>query len=147
MTALTLGERRVDLEAAAYVPLTRRHVLAARAAIARLFGDQDDIPATQWYFVGGAATLRGYREREFRGTRRLLAGVEYRILTGPESHAFLFLDLGEVRTETSRIGPRVGYGIGVNLVSRGGLIRVQYGLAPGTPLVDGKLHLRLGTAF
>ena len=58
-----------------------------------------------------------------------------------------FLDIGDIRQGSTGIGPRVGYGVGVNLDSRGGLIQLQYGLSPGTALVDGKVHIRLGTAF
>jgi outer membrane protein assembly factor BamA len=132
---------RLDSDLAVLLPVRPRHVVALRFRAGGLSGV--DIPATEWYFLGGAASLRGYREREFPGRRRLLANLEYRILTGPDSHVFAFLDIGAV----DRMSPRIGYGIGANLDSRSGLLRLDYGISRETSPLDGKVHIRLGTAF
>ncbi|MDA1193030.1 MAG: BamA/TamA family outer membrane protein, partial [Candidatus Poribacteria bacterium] len=137
--------RRATADARVFLPVTRRHTLMARASVGQLFGV--DIPLSEWYFLGGADSLRGYREREFRGTRRAFASVEYRVLTGQNSHLFAFFDAGGISDADTTIGAKLGYGVGANIESRGGLVRLQYGLAPGTSSFDGKVHLRLGTVF
>ncbi|MBM3214099.1 hypothetical protein FJZ36_04210 [Candidatus Poribacteria bacterium] len=136
---------RIDVAATAHRRLWSRHVLAPSVRAGYVRGD--DLPVTEWYFMGGASTLRGYREREYRGTRRVLAGVEYRILTGPDSHVFAFLDVGKIAGASPATSVKYGYGIGANLESRGGIVRLDYGLAPGVSPLEGKVHIRLGTSF
>lgn len=137
--SLTLTRREIEGET--YFRLWKRHVLAVRGGESRVYGKS--LPPSARLYLGGTTTLRGYRERSFHGTHRLFGGMEYRILTGPESRLFAFLDVGTVEGFSFRIG----YGMGAQLESRGGLLRIDYGLAPGTPPSKGKLHLRLGAAF
>ena len=136
---------RFEADARAFASVAGTHVLAARATVARVAGS--DVPLTEWLFMGGADTLRGYEERQFRGTRRLTGSVEYRIRTGRLSHVFAFVDVGRVSDADGAVAPKVGYGIGANLESRGGLVRFQYGIEPSSSPLDGKVHLSLGTTL
>ncbi len=137
--------RRTGAEARGYLPVTDGHVVAARAAVTLVDGAR--IPLTEWLFMGGATTLRGYEERQFRGTRRAIGSLEYRILTGRLSHVFAFVDVGRVSDSGGDAPAKVGYGLGANLESRGGLVRFQYGIEPSGSPLDGKVHLSLGTAL
>ena len=40
-----------------------------------------------------------------------------------------------------------GVGFGLRLESAGGVVGIDYGLEPGRPPLEGKIHLRLVSAF
>lgn len=140
-----LSATRYETEFEAVRRLWGTHVIAARLNESRIRGR--NLPASERVTLGGASTLRGYRERAFHGASRLFGGVEYRILTGPDSRVFAFLDAGAVDDETTSAPLNIGYGVGASLESRGGVLRLDYGLAPGTPPLRGMVHIRLGAAF
>ena len=130
----------VELHGAAAWGFTAQ--LASRSNIA--------IPPTELFYLGGSTTLRGYDEDWFSGPRRVYANLEYRFLVGPDSQVFVFTDLGAVTLiETPSVFDtlRVGYGFGARLESRGGILRINYGLAAGDSLFRGKIHVNLGAAF
>ena len=130
----------VELHGAAAWGFTAQ--LASRSNIA--------IPPTELFYLGGSTTLRGYDEDWFSGPRRVYANLEYRFLVGPDSQIFVFTDLGAVTLiETPSVFDtlRVGYGFGARLESRGGILRINYGLAAGDSLFRGKIHVNLGAAF
>ncbi|MDQ7052670.1 MAG: BamA/TamA family outer membrane protein [candidate division KSB1 bacterium] len=109
------------------------------------------VSITDQFRFGGATTLRGYREEQFRGSRVAWATVEYRYLLGQRSRAFLFYDLGYF----SRRDPKAGliqsvkqsFGFGVRLETRIGLIGIDYGLGEGDTILQGKVHLSLINTF
>jgi len=137
--------RRAGVDASLFVPASGQQVVAARVTATTVGGPR--IPFTEWLFMGGATTLRGYEERQFRGTRRATGSLEYRVLTGRMSHVFAFVDVGRVWDPAGESPVKVGYGLGANLESRGGLVRFQYGIEPSGSPLDGKVHLSLGTAL
>jgi outer membrane protein insertion porin family len=131
-----------------YFQTWAKQVIAIGLHAASAWGQ--NIPPTELFYLGGANTLRGYNEDWFRGPRRLYSNIEYRFLTGRASQIFLFLDLGAV----SKIDQpntfeslKIGYGFGMRLESRGGLMSLDYGLARGYSALEGKIHLSLGTSF
>lgn len=109
-----------------------------------------NIPPTELFYLGGANTLRGYDEDWFSGPRRVYANLEYRFLVGRASQVFAFTDIGAV-TFIDRPSVfdklRVGYGFGVRLESKGGILRLDYGLAAGDSALRGKIHVNLGASF
>jgi hypothetical protein len=42
---------------------------------------------------------------------------------------------------------KLGYGVGMRLKSRTGLVSVDYGLARGDSILSGKIHVSLGATF
>ena len=136
----------VDLQQ--YFPTWRKQVIAVGLHTATTWGS--NIPPTELFFLGGANTLRGYDEDWFLGPRRVFTNLEYRLIVGRASRIFVFVDMGSV-TQVNRpsiFDPiRVGYGFGMRLESRGGLLRIDYGLAEGSSALQGKIHVNLGTSF
>ena len=131
-----------------YFPTWRKQTIAVELHGAAAWGV--NIPPTELFYLGGATTLRGYDEDWFSGPRRVYANLEYRFLVGPDSQIFVFTDLGTVTLiETPSVFDtlRVGYGFGARLESRGGILRINYGLAAGDSLLRGKIHVNLGAAF
>ena len=136
----------VDLQG--YFSTWRRQVIAVGLHGAAAWGD--NIPPTELFYLGGANTLRGYDEDWFFGPRRVYANLEYRLLVGRTSQFFVFTDLGAVTQvdQPAVFDPlRVGYGFGMRLESKGGLLQMDYGLAEGRSALEGKIHVNLGTSF
>ena len=140
--------RKVWLSLQQYFPTWRKQTIAVELHGAAAWGV--NIPPTELFYLGGATTLRGYDEDWFSGPRRVYANLEYRFLVGPESQIFIFTDLGavtliEMPSTFDRL--RVGYGFGARLESKGGILRINYGLAAGDSLLRGKIHVNLGASF
>lgn len=142
LTGLSLG---VQL----YLPILKRQVTALGVHFKTLLGDE--VPAQKALELGGANTLRGYGEGWFSGRSIIYMNLEGRFLTGRGSHVFGFLDLGSVAPidadPLSFEGLNLSYGVGVRLESPSGRVSLCYGLTPGTPLLSGRIHVSLGTAF
>lgn len=131
-----------------YFPTWRKQAIAIGLHGATTWGT--NIPPTELFYLGGANTLRGYDEDWFSGPRRVYANFEYRLIVGRASRVFVFVDLGSVTQvkQPSVFDPlRIGYGFGMRLESRGGLLRIDYGLAEGSSALQGKIHVNLGTSF
>ena len=150
--------RKVWLSLQQYFPTWRKQTIAVELHGAAAWGFNSQpasgsdivIPPTELFYLGGATTLRGYDEDWFSGPRRVHANIEYRYLVGPDSQIFVFTDLGVVTLiETPSVFDRlrVGYGVGARLESRGGILRLNYGLAAGDSLLRGKIHVSLGASF
>ena len=140
--------RKLWVDLRGYFPTWRRQVIAVGLHGAAAWGD--NIPPTELFYLGGANTLRGYDEDWFFGPRRVYANLEYRLLVGRTSQFFVFTDLGAVTQvdQPNVFDPlRVGYGFGMRLESKGGLLRMDYGLAEGRSALEGKIHVNLGTSF
>jgi outer membrane protein insertion porin family len=136
----------VDLQG--YFSTWHRQVISLGLHGAIAWGD--NIPPTELFYLGGANTLRGYDEDWFFGPRRAYANLEYLFLVGRASQFFVFADLGAVTQvdQPAVFDPlRVGYGFGMRLESKGGLLQMDYGLAEGRSALEGKIHVNLGTSF
>ena len=140
--------RKLWVNLRGYFPTWHRQVIALGLHGAAAWGD--NIPPTELFYLGGANTLRGYDEDWFFGPRRLYMNIEYRLLVGRTSQFFVFTDLGTVTQvdQPTVFDPlRVGYGFGMRLEAKGGLLRMDYGLAEGRSALEGKIHVNLGTSF
>ena len=107
--------------------------------------------------MGGATSLRGYREQAFWGSRVVWGNLEYRYILTREGRIFLFLDGGYYEDEevTREFLPREfppktflpGYGFGISLDSSLGLFGFAYGLGKGDSPFEGKVHFTLKSEF
>jgi outer membrane protein insertion porin family len=135
-----------------YHPVARNQVAAVE-----LHGKSISVPtldASDLFLVGGATTLRGYREGQFRGNRIAWVNLEYRFLTGGESSVFAFVDAGYIELSAERLVgltasefSAVGYGLGVRADSPLGVLGVSIAFGKGDAFGDGKLHVRLYNRF
>jgi len=99
--------------------------------------------------LGGANTIRGYREKEFLTDLYGYANLELQFLLAPGSRAALFAVPGLV----NRIGGDVhwrrvlGYGAGLEAGGREWTFGVSYALNPDRSAGDGFVHLRVTNNF
>jgi len=106
---------------------------------------------------GGATTLRGYREEQFRGSRVAWSNLEYRYLLSRQSRAFVFLDVGYYFREEPVAGAapalatseafKRSYGLGARVDTPLGIVGLDYGLGEGDDLLNGKVHVSLVNSF
>ncbi len=112
-----------------------------------------DIEHSDLLRIGGAATLRGYFEGQFVGSRALWGTVEYRVLLGDRSFAYAFLDGARIETPASAAvvgfasATKFGYGAGARLETPVGLIGVSIALGAGESFENAKLHVRIANEF
>ena len=113
--------------------------------------DRPGAPLTEQYRLGGAATLRGYREDAFHGERVGLLSLEARLGPPDRSRVYAFLDLGYVRLY--RVGegqvvsrPR-GFGLGLWTRAAAGTVALAVGFPGTVRFDDAKLHVTLLQGF
>jgi outer membrane protein insertion porin family len=102
------------------------------------------------YRLGGARTVRGYREEQFLGSRVGWASGELRYWLGTASRAFVFGDAGSVfREQAGKSATRfmTGVGFGIRLETNLGIWGVDYGIGEGDRILNGKLHISLLSSF
>jgi outer membrane protein assembly factor BamA len=150
----------IELAGELHRPLGARSGFALELPAAGRFGSQRILAPYERYPVGGAASLRGHDEQEFWVDRYALSRLEWRWFLGAgEQRVFLFWDHAVMETRVPVVaggtiaGDRMdvvnadGIGFGLRLDTAGGTVGVDYGVEPGRPPLDGKIHLRLVSAF
>jgi len=83
----------------------------------------------EYYFLGGNSSLRGFNENQFYGYRVGWSNLELRYLLSRNSRAFLFTDYGYVESEEYKFGLLFGFGFGLRVETKLGLLGIDYGLS------------------
>ncbi len=137
--------------------LNRRcHVIALRVLAGSLTGN---VPFFEQYFIGGAETLRGFREDRFWGRNMFLLTAEYRFPLAPSLDGVGFVDYGDAwgardeflnipafgdeLQQHSDFSPSFGYGVGIRVRTPIGPIRLDYGFSSE----GSRAHFSLGHVF
>jgi outer membrane protein assembly factor BamA len=136
-----------------YTPLTKRTVLMI--AVNGKQTENEKLREYELYTLGGANSLRGFREAQFSGFRVGWVNFETRYLLAKNSRVFLFTDYGAVQYDLSdNVKTRndlVGFGLGLRIETRIGFIGIDYGLGHSggelTHPLDGMVHFSLETKF
>lgn len=133
----------------------QRPRLALRVMAGGLTGK---VPFFEQYFVGGAETLRGFREDRFWGKNILLASAEYRFPLAQSLTGVGFVDFGdawgadsrflsvtglEEFTQHEKFKGNLGYGVGIRVVTPIGPLRLDYGFSNE----GSRAHFSIGHAF
>ena len=148
-----INHAAIDLDH--YIPALPRQTVAIIIRYRRVHGDCENLDPADRYWLGGASSIRGYRERMFPAVEALWGSLEYRFLTGGTSRFFFFVDSGHlvdyVRSSDfsyhRKAMTRTGYGLGLRLQTRSGTLGFDYGLGQGDNPGQGKLHVRLSAEF
>jgi outer membrane protein insertion porin family len=112
------------------------------------------LPFFEQYFVGGAETLRGYREDRFWGKYMLLGSAEIRQPLARGLKGVLFTDVGNAWGGPYRnvnisgfqqggFNLHVGVGLGIRVRTPLGPIRLDYGIGSE----GGRTHFSIGNVF
>ncbi|MCK4237415.1 MAG: BamA/TamA family outer membrane protein [Candidatus Krumholzibacteria bacterium] len=104
-----------------------------------------DIPPAERFPFGGARTLRGYRENQFRGDKIVYFNIEYRF--GDEGRLFLFDDIGAFYRAGERWTAKNGLGFGLRSSSPLGVIVLSFGVGERLSLEGTRIHISLSERF
>jgi outer membrane protein insertion porin family len=152
--ALQFSRDKIFIDFHWLLPALKSQVFSLALHGREVQSNQPIIPLPDQFRLGGATTLRGYREEQFRGTRVAWSNLEYRYVFSRRSRAFLFFDAGYFyRLE----GPlpnlqkiedtKLGWGLGARVDTPLGIVGVDYGLGEGDALTNGKVHVSLVNSF
>jgi outer membrane protein assembly factor BamA len=135
--------------------LTRNSHGAVEIVYRGIESDEEYVPLSEQFYVGGAGTVRGYRENQFHGRRVGYARSELRLGKSRRENAYLFVDAGYVLEETQDADGLVaageeypiGYGFGLRTESRVGNIDISFGVGEELSLQQTKVHVILNRRF
>jgi hypothetical protein len=99
------------------------------------------VEPAEMYRLGGARSVRGYRENQFRGEQVGWANIEYRF--GGESRIFLFYDAGGYYREDEGWKLLDGFGFGLMSSSRLGTVALSFGIGERVALDGMLIHISL----
>ncbi len=140
---------RAGMEAA--LPVSGRQVFYLGAHGAEIRSGDPAVPLSDQVRFGGSGTVRGYQEDAFRGSLVAWFNAEYRRLLSRYSRAFVFVDGGIAQRREPEAGlvrtDMIGYGFGIRLETRLGIVGVDFGLGEGDTFLKGKVHVRLVNRF
>lgn len=129
-----------------YKAIGNNQVIAFRA---RLGWAQGDVPYSALYTLGGADTLRGFEDDQFRGKKMYNATLEYRVPIFNKVTGVLFTDMGDAwdaPNVTWYDGDKsfnISVGAGIRISTPIGPIRLDYGVSKD----DNKFHFSFGGQF
>lgn len=139
------------LDGEVYLPTFRWQTLLIGLHGKQVTSNEQPISVADLFRFGGTRTVRGYREDEFLGEKIAWLNLEYRYLLAPQSRVFLFFDAGyfarRIESQGSIEGHKFGYGFGLRLNTRLGIVGVDYGLGEGRGLASGLVHVGLLNKF
>lgn len=153
-------QRIIDLEIDGELWLGRVWSLASRAIFRQVTAsDGSPIPISEQYWFGGAQTVRGYREDQFRGSQVAYGGIELRVGRAGGARLYTFFDMGyfsystdspspgEPAPDADRSGSMRGFGLGFQTKVPGGDISLAVGFPGSVNYEEAKLHVSLLEAF
>ena len=129
-----------------YKKLGAKNVLAFRARGGFI---QGDAPYSQLFTLGGADSLRGYEDDQFRGKYMYNATLEFRFPIVKKVSGVLFTDIGDawdapnVSWYNSKKTFNYGVGAGVRITTPIGPVKLDYGVGKH----KNKFHFSFGTQF
>lgn len=120
---------KISVDYRYYIPLRRERVLAFNLAAGYAWGD---MPLSQRFTVGGADTLRGYKDDQFRGNSMLRGTAEYRFPIRKKVQGVVFYDIGYAWDKRDQKDfdlslMESSYGIGLRINSPLGPIKLDWG--------------------
>ena len=136
---------KYDVQLSHFFQTFEKQTIATRLILGRINGN---IEETEYYYIGGPNTVRGYVEypNSFGfGKSQLLANVEYRFLISDMFQFLFFVDAGWASNLGDDITTgKIGKGFGIRINSPLGPIRIDLGI---DELGERRTHLNIGHVF
>jgi len=153
--SVSVDQLIVDIHHRLAVEFGRALHVTGELSYRSLESDEQLIPLSEQFYIGGAATLRGYRENQFHGRRAAFARSELLLGRSRRENGYVFIDGGYVLAETPTPAGgvlrdnivRLGYGFGLRTQSRVGNIDISFGVGEKLSLQQTKVHVILNRSF
>ena len=148
-----LDRTRWELGGDGYRRVGRRWLGVLRGRFEYLDTPEDSVPRWDLVEVGGAGSLRGYREDQFLTLGTVILQGEWRLRQDERGSAiYAFADAGFIQEEGRGLGDLfdrflLGTGLGIRQAKGPGILSLEYGIPTGESPLDGRLHLRLDAVF
>ena len=150
-----VGQMIYEASAEAIVPAFWSLHYSLAAELHTLESDEASLPLSEQFYLGGARTVRGYKENQFHGRRVAFARNELRLGRTPREGLYVFGDAGYVLEEsiqpdgsTGEHGSSLtGFGFGVRSASRLGRIDLSFAVGDEFSLQSTKVHVLLEQNF
>ncbi len=109
----------------------------------------DRLDHGELYYLGGARSLRGYRERQFQTNAYALGDLELQYAVGRRARVFGFTSPGVVNRLGRRYDLRgvAGYGAGLEIAQGDWGVSLTYALNPERSVGNGYLHAAVENRF
>lgn len=138
---------KVTAEGRFYKSLSNGHILALRLMGGYINGD---VAYGNLFDLGGANTLRGYEDEQFKGNKMYAATLEYRFPIAKKVQGVVFTDMGstwgidngQIPWYEDDTSIHFSAGVGIRLQTPIGPIRLDYGHGDRN-----KFHFSFGTQF
>ena len=127
------NDTRAALDAAGYYPMFRNLVAMLGVGYRGVETQEESLPISELYFIGGPGTLRGFRNEQFAAQQAVLAMIESRLrfasgyLFGFYDAAFLQLTVRGATGVTLDETYECGFGGGLALVTPARSVRLSLG--------------------
>ena len=141
-----ITDKKLSVNFEAAKPVLNKNVLYLKLYGSRITSSTGEIPVSQMYLLGGASSLRGYREEQFRTPYLLYSNLEYRHILDRYSRIYLFFDHGYFKLN-NRFVHKSGYGFGFRIRSRIGIVGFDFAFSPDAGFNESKIHFRLINDF
>lgn len=133
---------KYTLEGRKYFKVGPDHVIATRLTAGYADGNISD---SNRFEVGGADTLRGYEDEQYKGSKMLAGSVEYRFPVINKIQGVVFTDIGNAWTDGGfKLNDlKTSVGVGIRMTTPIGPVRIDY--AQGDE--GGRTHFSFGGQF
>ena len=113
---------RASFDTEHFIPVRTHQTAAILVRYRRVTAPAGSLTPADRFWLGGASSIRGYREQQFPAVEAVWANLEYRFLMEGRSRVFLFIDYGYLVNEETTEGitrkkaiNRSGYGFGLRV--------------------------------
>jgi outer membrane protein assembly factor BamA len=145
----------VGLDGQAAFELRRNVHVANRTVYQHLISPEAQVPLSEQFYLGGAATVRGYRENQFHSPSVAFSRSELLIGRSRLENGYLFADVGYYEQQEPTASGGVtdaglvifGYGAGLRTRSKAGNIDFSLALGEEFSLQRAKIHVVLERTF
>ena len=135
-----------------YMPIgrSRKTIFAVQAVGGRTTIGEGFVPVYDMFSIGGSDTVRGYREREFLGTKLFYTNLEIRQRIAKNFDLVGFYDFGsawglDYDRKTIDYDLRKGFGMGLRLQTPLGPVAIDF--AKATDRDDSRTYFNFGSSF
>ena len=146
------SQQRISTDVEFYMEPFGRQVVALGAHLRQVTGG--DLEESDFFRLGGAQSLRGYRENQFLGSVVMWANNEYRLGLARRTFVFAFFDAGyysRPADESSGVSGNAeflyGYGVGIRLTTGIGMLGLSVALGKNDTFARAKVHVGLINEF